>query len=385
MLGDVARVVGEVVGDEVVGDGVQLDGVDVTGVVVERGQHLVPTGGADDHLPLRRRAERRERQRPDVGVEPEVAEGCVAAVPAVDRGADQAVVVQHPDIGRRLVDVDAEDGAPLRVDGLRGEVAPLAVVEADVGKHRGHHDCDRQHRGEDARVRDDPGAAADREPEPATGQEQRGEEDRGDGTDLPEEQHDDRAGETGADQVGEVQAADAVGMAPEQRGDDHADRDVRDEQPEADREQQREVLDRVEALVVPDRERVDRYRRDHEVTDTDGDRADDEAPHHQRRGGDAAEAGRDRDEHAAEADAEERQPDDEVRVVVVELERDDARVADLEQDPGQAHQEQLEVVAAPVGVHLDRGRHAGRGGHRGTGARSRFSCVRAGQCRHPFF
>ena len=82
VLGDVAGVVGEVVGDEVVGDRVQLDGVDVTGVVVERGQHLVPTGGADDHLPLRRCAERRERQRPDVGVEAEVAEGCVARRPS---------------------------------------------------------------------------------------------------------------------------------------------------------------------------------------------------------------------------------------------------------------------------------------------------------------
>ena len=54
------------------------------------------------------------------------------------------------------------------------------------------------------------------------------------------------------------------------------------------------------------------------------------------------------DEDAARADAEQRQPDDEVRVVVAELERDDPRVADLEQQPGQADEEDLEVVGAAV-------------------------------------
>ena len=52
------------------------------------------------------------------------------------------------------------------------------------------------------------------------------------------------------------------------------------------------------------------------------------------------------DEDAARSDAEERQPDDEVGVVVPELERDDAGVADLEQETRQADEEDHERAAA---------------------------------------
>ena len=43
-----------------------------------------------------------------------------------------------------------------------------------------------------------------------------------------------RAAEAGADEVGEVQAADLVGAAPEEGRDDDADRDERGEEREAD-------------------------------------------------------------------------------------------------------------------------------------------------------
>ncbi len=44
---------------------------------------------------------------------------------------------------------------------------------------------------------------------------------------------------------------------------------------------------------------------------------------------------------------EQREADDEVRVVVEELERDDPRVRDLEQQPREADQQDLEHVPAP--------------------------------------
>src|SRR6266568_2182753 len=55
---------------------------------------------------------------------------------------------------------------------------------------------------------------------------------------------------------------------------------------------------------------------------------------------------RDRNKNPARADAEQRQPDDEKRVVVEELERDDPRVADFEQKAREADQEDLDVVTA---------------------------------------
>ena len=84
VLGEVPRVVGELVSDERVRDGVELDGVDVLGVEVERRQDLVPAGGADDEHILRRSSPDREGERARVGVEPEAAEARLLPVPPLD-------------------------------------------------------------------------------------------------------------------------------------------------------------------------------------------------------------------------------------------------------------------------------------------------------------
>src|SRR5437899_2715081 len=60
------------------------------------------------------------------------------------------------------------------------------------------------------------------------------------------------------------------------------------------------------------------------------------------------------DQHAAGAEAEERDADDQVGEVVEELEGEDARVADLEHDHREGHEEELEVtVRLRVGRHAD--------------------------------
>ncbi len=51
-VGDVARVLGERVGQQVVGDRVELDRVDLTDAVGERRLDLVATGSADDQQPI---------------------------------------------------------------------------------------------------------------------------------------------------------------------------------------------------------------------------------------------------------------------------------------------------------------------------------------------
>src|SRR5206468_15346 len=115
------------------------------------------------------------------------------------------------------------------------------------------------------------------ETKPGEGEDQAGEKDRGRRADPPDERHDDRARDPGADEVGEVQPPDPFGLPGEECGDHHADGDEGREQ--------------------------------------------------------------------RQADAEQGEPDDEVRVVVEELERDDARVADLEQQGREADEQDLEGVA----------------------------------------
>ena len=247
------------------------------------------------------------------------------------------------DGARQFPDVDAEDGAPRGEDRRVLVEVGLAGVGALLGKDRRRHGGDREQHGEQARERHEPRTPPHRDSQPGRGEDETGEHDRGRRTDRAEQPHDDEARQRRTREVGEVEAADLIGLAAEQRGDDHADRDERREQGEAHDEQQDEVPDR-RAVVLPDRQRVDPDQRDQEVAGSDADRSEHQRPQHDRVGARAPQAGRDRDDHATRADAEEREPDDQVRVVVEELERDDARVGDLEQQPGHADEEDLEPV-----------------------------------------
>ena len=126
--------------------------------------------------------------------------------------------------------------------------------------------------------------------------------------------------------------------------------------------QARQAGQRVGCAVVPEREAVGPGHGHDEIPDADARRAQQQAPHQDRVRRGAPHPARDRDKDAARADAEQRQPDDEKRVVVEELERDDPRVADFEQKAREADQEDLDVVAAARRVGLSRRSALSHGG-----------------------
>ena len=173
------------------------------------------------------------------------------------------------------------------------------------------------------------------------------------------ERHDQRdrqqTAEPGADEIGEVQAPDPVPTAAEDRRDDDPETDERREQREAQHAEERDVLERALRAVVPDADGVDRDAGDHEVADADDRGPDDRAPRDERVGRGATQPREDDDEDAPGTDAQQGEPEHQVDVVVVQLERDDAGVADLEQQPGEAHEEDHRRVARPepgVRAHL---------------------------------
>ena len=201
-----------------------------------------------------RLAQHVERERAGVVVELEVAPRLAdVAVPLLDDRAEHAVVVEQQ-AGRR--------GRPTstRKIGLHCEKTGVAsrsllvVVVADVGQHGS---APRRRRPGPRRARRRPGTSFDRSRgrDPAR-RPRRGRRPartivarRADGRD---EEHDDGAGQAGAEQVGEVEPADALGLPAEQRRDHHADRDERREQRQADHDEPAEVAERVRGAVVPD-------------------------------------------------------------------------------------------------------------------------------------
>jgi len=115
-------------------------------------------------------------------------------------------------------------------------------------------------------------------------------EDRRRRADPTDERHDDRARDARADEVGEIQPPDLIGLPGEERGDHHPDRDERREQRQADAEQEGEVLERRQRAVVPQGERVGPDCGDDHVSDGDAGGAEQQAPPENRLGLRAAEA-----------------------------------------------------------------------------------------------
>ncbi len=259
--------------------------------------------------------------------------------------AEQPVVEEQP-IVTEIAHVDAEQRAPRRVDGREVREANrdvLASIELHVGDAVVTHDRRGEQHGEQRR---------DEPHRPCSRRDQRGERERParehharGRADRRLERHDDRARDPGTDQVGEVQAVDALGPAPEHRGEHDPRGHERREQGQADDGELHAVRDRA-APVIPERERVHRHPRHDQIAERNRDRAGHEAREHDRSGSGLAEPSRHRDGDAAHAEAEQRQADHEIREVVEELVRHDPRVADLEQQPGEAHEEHFGVVAS---------------------------------------
>jgi hypothetical protein len=202
-----------------VGDRVELDGVDVLGVEVERGQHLVAAGGADDHHAVRRVAQHGEREGPGVVVV-EAGQALGVAVVAVDGRAQQAVVEQDADVRVHLDGVDPEDRGPRREERVAGAEVVLHPVLADVGQQARRDRGGAQEQHEQPAQRRSGPAVADRQADAEAGEDHPGEDDRRRRADGGEQEDHDGAGDAGAQEVGEVQAADVLGTAGEQ-GRDH--------------------------------------------------------------------------------------------------------------------------------------------------------------------
>jgi len=109
-------------------------------------------------------------------------------------------------------------------------------------------------------------------------EDQSGQEDRRRRADPTDERHDDRARDAGADEVGEIQPSDLIGLSGEERGDHHADGDERREQRQADAEQEGEVAERRQRAVVPQGERVGPDGGDDHIADGDAGGAEHQAP-----------------------------------------------------------------------------------------------------------
>ena len=251
----VRKVAGELpipVPDEVYGDRIQFDPLDVFRAVVERRHDLVATRRADDQCPIGRGAEDAERQGPRVVVEAGDAFR-VAVEPRNDR-TEGAVVEQRLELGPDLGDVDPKHRAP--IGGGRVLGARLRGLRQNIGhgdpncpqpKQRDHPACDElRHRA--VRHRDEPDRGKDqgREHEHLRRPQPHDERDRG------------HASKPGPHQIREVQTANAVAPASEQRRHDDAERDERREEGETHESEDGEVLERRLRAVVPDPNRVDR-------------------------------------------------------------------------------------------------------------------------------
>ena len=270
------------------------------------------------------------------------------AVPPVDRGPDDPVVVQRSHVVPALDGIDTEDGAPCGIDRLVGLETDLGGVEALRGQqvgvhHQEHAACEQQ---EEEGHGDRAGASHD---DHRSRHEDRGRQhDRRGRPDRSRQVDDHGAGQPGADEVGEIQAAHAFGPAAEERGDDHAGRDEGEEDQEADGQELPHALGRRHRAVVPDGQRVERDVGHDDIARDDTERADEKAPQEHRVGPGFANSSGHRHQHTAGTDAQECQADDEVRVVVEQLVGDDPRVTDLDEKGRKAHEEDLGVVPLPA-------------------------------------
>ncbi len=298
-------------------------------------------GGPDDHGVAGRAAEQREGQRARIRVEPVELRG--VAVELEDHRSEQGVVEEHPAVPE-VAHVDAEDRAPLGEDGVRvGQLGLHRVLELP-GELVGSHQADPQHQDEgDAGGGERRPAVA--QAQPGEGQDHPGEEHGGHRSDGPDEGHHHGAGQARPQQVGEVEAADPLGP-PEEDGDHHPDGEEGGEHRQADQDEAPELEDRGPGPVLPHLQGRHPGAGHDEVAEPDGGGGEQRPPAEDgvRRG--PAQAARHGHEHAAAPDPEQGQSDDQVRPVVEELERDDPRVGDLQQQPGEADEQDLEAVAA---------------------------------------
>ena len=301
-------------------------------------------GRAEDGLLLGRGPERGEGDRARVLREVVVLQERVRPVPAVDGRAQDAVVVEQAHVGRGLKDVDPEDRAPRRVHRLDRGREGLGGVDVLGGEQPGP---DHEHRAQGHQEHDDGeelGSPSPGDAQRADRQHQRRQHDGGRGADGGRQVDDDGAGQSRSGQVGEVEAADLVGPATEEGGEDDAGRHERDEHQDAHGDEEAEAAPGGRRPVVPHVEGVDGDVRDEDVGPDHAHRRDREAPQQDAVGAGVAETLGGRHQHPARTDSEQGEADDEVGVVVVQLERDDAGVADLDQERREADQQDLEVV-----------------------------------------
>ncbi len=353
VVAQVARVVGEAGGQQRDGDGIQLDGGDARHPEVERGEDLLASRRADDEHALELPAEL-ERVRPRVALE--AAERPEVAVEArQDRAPHPVVVEDVVGIARDgvLHHVDAEDRIPAREEDPRGP-APLrahglGLVDDRVGEDAGE-ERQQEERGGERRTDHGRGTGVG-EAEAEAGEQvaEPGEHDAPRGREEAHQRHARGARERGAEEVRAVEPGHVVGPG----GEDRRERDAAGQElPEQRGAHQRELQHLRD--LVGDVQRVQLRRGDEQVAERDGEPAGEAAARDEAPRAEASERRPGRDQHAAGAEAEERDADDQVREVVEELEREDARVADLEHDHGEGHEEELEVAARlRVGRHAD--------------------------------
>ena len=350
--------VGVLVLEQADGHRVELDALDLLAAEVQRRQDLVAAGRPDDQGVVVVATEQAEGD--GAGLRLVALERRRVAVVLVDAGTVRTVVRQDLRVGGRPDDVDTEDRTPLTE--LRCHLG-LRRLGRDVGERpvRDHDDQERDgdRAGETARDRPDPLARH----EPGKREHQGGEHHHRRWPERADERDGHDAAEAGADEVGEVERSHAFGRATQDHRDDHAQRDERGEQHEADEPEDRQVLERRGRAVVPDLHRVDRDLGHDEIADGHADRSRQAAHRQDPLGRCVTQPLRHRDEHTTRADAEECQPQHQVGVVVPELVGDDAGVADLQQQPREADEEddsELSLAAASRSRHV--GKRSGGGG-----------------------
>ncbi len=352
MVREVPRVVGEVLPQQRHRHRIEFDARDAPGAERERDQQLDPPGGPD-HQDARLGLGHGEGQR-SVAVGELVANGLEVAREAPQVGAvlpvvDQPLPRRPGDPGLRHVDPEhrmpaPEDGRELPVGGLVASHG-LDRIHHRIGERLVPHGAEPQQQRE-AHERGTPHAAL-RQPQARGGHRRAAQEDASRWA-----QHDHRrdgggAAQPGAGEIGAVEPVEGLHLQREDARDGEPDHQEAREERQADGGQAHQ-RGRCGGWLVG----AHLQRRDGEVAEPDGEAARQREPRQQALRRRLSQLPEERHEDPTGPDPEHGEADDEIGEVGGELEREDPRVADLEQQRSEGDQEDLQVAGLP--------RHVGR-------------------------